>query len=292
LTPERFDFLLDVWKFFKPQCGWRLSQTGKFVQKWAQCRCNCSKIEHLFLLCYDSQIELVPWLGERQFTYHKSSVKKWKPHIQHEPLGKFETKIFIELSNLVGFILFWHLTLKEQISKFKLSLLKVHLRWQSCQHCRQWYSSASNCSSTQIGFFCSGATQTCVAFIIMPHGDKAIRNTAFDLSRWNFANANIALPSARGRLSTVDPIIKVACFVKKVNYIFNLKKSWSKLVSTRRLTVLSLPLQIGFLALVYSSFLPRKETIGMFRDDIHETYYETLTVIGGALSLKRVRLNR
>jgi hypothetical protein len=44
----------------------------------------------------------------------------------------------------------------------------------------------------------------------------------------------------RRRLSTVDPLNKVACFVKHL-YIFILKKSLSKLVSTRRSTILSLP---------------------------------------------------
>jgi hypothetical protein len=49
-----------------------------------------------------------------------------------------------------------------------------------------------------------------------------------------------------GRLSTIDLLIKVACFVKKEKYIFNIKMSYSKLVGTRRSTVLSLPLQQDF----------------------------------------------
>ncbi len=43
-----------------------------------------------------------------------------------------------------------------------------------------------------------------------------------------------------------DLLIKEACFVKKVNNMHNLKRSWSKIVSTRRSTVLSIPLQSGF----------------------------------------------
>ncbi len=43
-------------------------------------------------------------------------------------------------------------------------------------------------------------------------------------------------PNWRGRLSTVDLLIKVGCFVKRVNNICNIKSSSSKLVST---TVLS-----------------------------------------------------
>jgi len=48
-------------------------------------------------------------------------------------------------------------------------------------------------------------------------------------------------PYWRGRLSTVDLQIKVACFVIEVNNVFNIKISWSKLFSTRRSTVLRLP---------------------------------------------------
>ncbi len=45
------------------------------------------------------------------------------------------------------------------------------------------------------------------------------------------------------RLSTVDLLIKIACFVKEVNNIFSIKRSWSKLVSTRRSVVLGLLLK-------------------------------------------------
>jgi hypothetical protein len=37
-----------------------------------------------------------------------------------------------------------------------------------------------------------------------------------------------------GGLSTIDLLIKVACFVKKENIIFNIKMSWSKQGGTRR----------------------------------------------------------
>jgi hypothetical protein len=43
--------------------------------------------------------------------------------------------------------------------------------------------------------------------------------------------------------------LKVACFVKKEYNIFNIKMSWSKLVSTRRPSVLSLSPQQDFPAL-------------------------------------------
>jgi hypothetical protein len=43
------------------------------------------------------------------------------------------------------------------------------------------------------------------------------------------------------RLSTVDLLIKVACFEANVNNIFNIKRSLSKQVSTRRSTVCTEP---------------------------------------------------
>jgi len=46
----------------------------------------------------------------------------------------------------------------------------------------------------------------------------------------------------KGRLGTIDLLFKVACFVKKVIFILNIEMSSSKLVSTRRSNVLSLPL--------------------------------------------------
>ncbi len=45
------------------------------------------------------------------------------------------------------------------------------------------------------------------------------------------------------RISTANLLIKAACFCKKCNKYFQHKRGWSKLVSTRRSTVLSLPLQ-------------------------------------------------
>ncbi len=41
-------------------------------------------------------------------------------------------------------------------------------------------------------------------------------------SLWNDQPGN---PNRRGRLSTVDLLIKVACFVKKVNNVFSIKSS-------------------------------------------------------------------
>ncbi len=47
----------------------------------------------------------------------------------------------------------------------------------------------------------------------------------------------------RGRSNTVDLLIKDDCFVKRVLNIFNTKMSCSKLVRTRRSSVLNLPLR-------------------------------------------------
>ncbi len=55
-------------------------------------------------------------------------------------------------------------------------------------------------------------------------------------------------------LSTVDLLIKIPCFVKRENYFLNVKSNLSKLVSTRRSTVSSLPLQQGFLGSTYLHF--------------------------------------
>ncbi len=51
--------------------------------------------------------------------------------------------------------------------------------------------------------------------------------------------------NGRERLNTIGPLIKVS-FYKKVNNVYNTKSSLSKLVSTRRSSVLSLPIQLGF----------------------------------------------
>ncbi len=53
-------------------------------------------------------------------------------------------------------------------------------------------------------------------------------------------------PNGMVKISTVDLLIKVACCLKKWTIFCNIKSSWSKLVGTRRSTVLSLPLQQGF----------------------------------------------
>ncbi len=53
---------------------------------------------------------------------------------------------------------------------------------------------------------------------------------------WATGNTN-----QRGRLSKIDLLNKIACFVKSQIVFFNIKSSWSKLVSIGRSTVLSLP---------------------------------------------------
>ncbi len=58
----------------------------------------------------------------------------------------------------------------------------------------------------------------------------------------------------KGRFNTIGPLNKVSC-LKKVNNILNIKSSSTKLVSTRRWTVLSHPLRWGFRALAFLSDL-------------------------------------
>ncbi len=61
-------------------------------------------------------------------------------------------------------------------------------------------------------------------------------------------------PFWSGRLSTNGLLVKVACFVKGVSHIFNIKSSWFKLVCSRRSTVLSLPFSKGSLPYAIKSF--------------------------------------
>ncbi len=51
----------------------------------------------------------------------------------------------------------------------------------------------------------------------------------------------------RGRLSTVDLLIKIGSFVKLKKYSFSLKSSWPKPAKTRRSSVLILPFSKDFL---------------------------------------------
>ncbi len=60
-------------------------------------------------------------------------------------------------------------------------------------------------------------------------------------------------PYWRGRLSTVDLLIKIGCLVKKISFSF--KSSWSELVSTWRSTVLRLLPQLVFPAFSHGQIL-------------------------------------
>jgi hypothetical protein len=56
-------------------------------------------------------------------------------------------------------------------------------------------------------------------------------------------SSNITSRNTNCGISTVDLLVKVACFVRMVSNIFNFKMSLSDLVSKRKSTVLTLPLQ-------------------------------------------------
>ncbi len=63
--------------------------------------------------------------------------------------------------------------------------------------------------------------------------------------KWSIRTGN---PSLKGEGPTVDLLHKIACFYKKVKNVFNvfnIKSSWSELVTTWRSTVLILPFQWG-----------------------------------------------
>ncbi len=81
----------------------------------------------------------------------------------------------------------------------------------------------------------------------------------------------------RGMLSTVDLLINVACFVTQVNNIFHIKSSCSKLVSTRRSSVLSIPFSKGFidlrLRLVYIGDVFKSKMLATATRDSHYCTY-------------------
>ncbi len=71
------------------------------------------------------------------------------------------------------------------------------------------------------------------------YSTNVLRCATDKFSKWAYAGNSYW----RGRLCTVDLLIKVGSLVKMVNNIFSMKRSWSKLESTRRSTMLILPLQ-------------------------------------------------
>ncbi len=87
-----------------------------------------------------------------------------------------------------------------------------------------------------------------------------------NFEKWLTRNTNW-----KGRLSTVDLLIKVAHFVTKDNNSFRIKLSLSKVVSTRRSTVLSLPLQRGFAVLTMTKTDQPEQTF-------HQSYRTSLFV--------------
>jgi hypothetical protein len=72
---------------------------------------------------------------------------------------------------------------------------------------------------------------------------KVLLNLPGLFFRWIKTFLRPGKPYWRGKISMVDLLIKKGCFVKKEKYSFSLKSSQSKLVSSRRSTVLILLLQ-------------------------------------------------
>ncbi len=78
---------------------------------------------------------------------------------------------------------------------------------------------------------------------VWQHNYSTKRRQAGWLCQWaaylfSYVSVQPRKPYWRGR------IIKIGCFVEKEKYSFSLKSSWSNLVSTRRSTVLILPLSL------------------------------------------------
>ncbi len=79
---------------------------------------------------------------------------------------------------------------------------------------------------------------------------KLVSNVCCSIkSRWK----KVGNTGRGGRFSTVDLLIKVPCLVKREN-IFDIKRNWSKLVSARRSTVLSLPFSKTSLLMVIVTY--------------------------------------
>jgi len=103
------------------------------------------------------------------------------------------------------------------------------------------------------------------------------RRKPFCRRQWRFvaSPARTLTPSPgktnwRRRLCTINLLTKIGGFVKRVNNIFSLKRSWSKLVSIRRSTVLSLPLLIRLPCLMYCFRIrPAGRRIQLFRRILH-----------------------
>jgi hypothetical protein len=71
-------------------------------------------------------------------------------------------------------------------------------------------------------------------------------NMCFFGQKWARAWVKPGNPNWRGRLSTVDLLIKIGCFERNEKYSFSTKRSWTEQVSTRKSTVLIRPFQQGF----------------------------------------------
>ncbi len=85
-----------------------------------------------------------------------------------------------------------------------------------------------------------GVIYDCIMFIVLFTGNWQSSECSI-----HFDSVSIIVGNTNWS-GTVDLLIKVACFVQKVKNIFNIKRTRSKIVSTRRSTVLSLPLQWDF----------------------------------------------
>ncbi len=87
-------------------------------------------------------------------------------------------------------------------------------------------------------YFVTAVIYTCKIFITLVPDEFV--NKAF-MGPNEDGNLRARNTNWRGSFCTIDLLIMVDCLVKKVNIVFNIKSTWSKLVNTRGSNVLILP---------------------------------------------------
>ncbi len=71
------------------------------------------------------------------------------------------------------------------------------------------------------------------------HSENQGRHKCRTLVDGLFASPYQGNPYWRERLSTLDLLVKITCFVKRLIYIFSIKSSWSELVNTKEVNCIN-----------------------------------------------------
>ncbi len=103
-------------------------------------------------------------------------------------------------------------------------------------------------TGTLVFWICKLKIWNIPSFLFCEYG----QSTLFSLCLWIRSHNQGILTEGEGLVQFTSPF---SSFCNKVNNGFSIKSSWSKLVSTRRSTVLSLPLQLVFPAIMFLSSL-------------------------------------